>query len=300
MIGTRRGLVPALVLALAGAAAVFAATGTGTSAAADAVTRGREIYRARCLECHGETGKGDGKTAVKLKLTPRDMTRGSYKCRSTASGELPADADLARSVARGLPGSAMTAFGELLAPDEIAAVVAYVRTLSPRFAAEPAPICLAVPEPPASSPERIERGQQIYRLLQCFTCHGKAGMADGKAAAGLAEDSGARVKPLRFAGGKLKCGGEAQDLYRTIHTGLNGGPMPAYADALAFTREAKDGLATVASEFGPEAAAAVSAYLDREPDATAWAALSDDARQRAIAERTWALVFYLRSLIEAH
>ena len=38
---------------------------------------------------------------------PRDFTGAVFKIRSTASGQLPTDADLARAIDQGLPGTAM-------------------------------------------------------------------------------------------------------------------------------------------------------------------------------------------------
>ncbi len=39
----------------------------------DAVARGREIFRANCVSCHGENGLGDGPTAVTLNPKPRNF-----------------------------------------------------------------------------------------------------------------------------------------------------------------------------------------------------------------------------------
>jgi mono/diheme cytochrome c family protein len=61
-------------------------------------TNGRTVYAARCVECHGESGKGDGPGAYQLTPRPRDFTLARYKIRTTETGSLPTDDDLIRSV----------------------------------------------------------------------------------------------------------------------------------------------------------------------------------------------------------
>ena len=74
-----------------------------------AAPRGKAVYDQHCAECHGATGHGDGPAAPFLTPRPRDFTAGRYKLRTTESGSVPTDDDLARSVREGLPGSAMPA-----------------------------------------------------------------------------------------------------------------------------------------------------------------------------------------------
>ena len=40
---------------------------------------GKEMYERHCLNCHGVTGKGDGKRAVKLNQTPGDFTSEDFR-----------------------------------------------------------------------------------------------------------------------------------------------------------------------------------------------------------------------------
>src|SRR5437899_1078779 len=104
-------------------------------------SRGKQIYDAHCVECHGADGKGDGPAAHLMIPRPRDFTRGRYKIRSTESGSVPSDDDLLRTVRQGLYASSMPAWQKLLPDDDIKAVVDYVKTLSPRFKAEqPTPV----------------------------------------------------------------------------------------------------------------------------------------------------------------
>ncbi|RMF88511.1 MAG: cytochrome c, partial [Nitrospinota bacterium] len=53
------------------------------------VARGEEIYQRRCWFCHGLEGDGNGPVADYLDPRPRDFTLGSYKLRTTESGEPP-------------------------------------------------------------------------------------------------------------------------------------------------------------------------------------------------------------------
>src|SRR2546430_83532 len=80
---------------------VLARTATG----ADPATA---VYNHACAWCHGKDGRGDGPAAFSidkyLSPRPRDLTRGRFELRSTASGELPTDEDLLRTLEHGIPG----------------------------------------------------------------------------------------------------------------------------------------------------------------------------------------------------
>lgn len=43
---------------------------------------GKEMYVRHCVLCHGATGKGDGKRAIKLNQTPGDFTSEEFKKQS--------------------------------------------------------------------------------------------------------------------------------------------------------------------------------------------------------------------------
>jgi mono/diheme cytochrome c family protein len=258
----------------------------------------RKLYRATCEECHGPDGHGDGEKARSLGFRARDFSHGSFKCRCTPSGALPTDEDLLRTVENGLPGTPMLGHADDLTADERRTVIAYVKSLVPRFAAETAPACIAIPEPPPPAPAAVEEGRAVYRLLGCAKCHGATGEADGPSAASLVDDWGDRIRVHNFVkSGKFKCGGEPRDLYRTLHTGMNGSPMPSFTAAFAFAREDTGGLAALEAQLGGAAAEEVRAYLARQPDRGAVAAMTDAERRALVDRRTWALVEYLRSLL---
>src|SRR6186997_48140 len=65
------------------------------------------LYEQRCAVCHGKTGRGDGPFAGLLDPRPRDFTTGRFKFRSTETGSLPTDEDLAASITNGLHGTSM-------------------------------------------------------------------------------------------------------------------------------------------------------------------------------------------------
>ena len=95
----------------------------------DMLEKGKKVYFKRCVWCHGVEGGGDGPSADRLFTRPRNFIQGTFKIRVTDSGELPMDINLINTVKNGLQGSAMPAWGEFLAEDEILSVVQFVKSL---------------------------------------------------------------------------------------------------------------------------------------------------------------------------
>lgn len=87
--------------------------------------RGRELYKANCVACHGESGKGDGPGAGVLKPPPRDHTDRAYM--STLSDKEIGDIIRMGGAIKGKP--LMPSHPQINGAD-LAAVVAYVRSLS--------------------------------------------------------------------------------------------------------------------------------------------------------------------------
>lgn len=85
------------------------------------VTRGRAIYQANCLTCHGPGGRGDGPAAASLDRPPADLTAGHAAAHR--------DEDMFFWVQNGIAGSPMPAFGGELSDAEIRDVLGYVRSL---------------------------------------------------------------------------------------------------------------------------------------------------------------------------
>jgi mono/diheme cytochrome c family protein len=97
----------------------------------------RGLYRQHCVHCHGINGDGHGPTAMILNPYPRDYRKGIFKFKSTYNPDRPADEDLYAVLHDGIPGTSMPSFA-LLPPDEIAALIEYVKYLSMRGQTETA------------------------------------------------------------------------------------------------------------------------------------------------------------------
>jgi cbb3-type cytochrome c oxidase subunit III len=197
----------------------------------EAQPRGKAVYDAHCVECHGSSGKGDGASAAYLTPRPRDFTTGKYKIRSTETGTAPSDDDLIGSVRRGLYATAMPGWDRILSDAEIGDVVEYVKSLAPQLSAQPArPV--AIGPGVASSPTSIGRGQLVYDKLQCGKCHGSDGRGTGAVATAFEDDwrmplrAADLTEPWTFHGGAT-----SRDIYLRFRTGMTGTPMPSFADA---------------------------------------------------------------------
>lgn len=194
--------------------------------------RARALYDTRCAICHGTDGRGDGPIAGTLEPRPRDFTRGVYKFRSTPSGSLPTDRDLFDSITRGLPGTSMMGWGGLPDADRWQ-LVRMVEGFSPRFVSEPATEELRIDQPPPRTDEAVIRGRAVWDKVQCAKCHGDDGRGFGPAARTQRDDLGRIIYPFNLTrGGDYRAGSSAAAIYRTILGGLDGTPMPSYADSL--------------------------------------------------------------------
>ena len=189
------------------------------------------LYRQRCSSCHGKDGRGDGEYAGLLNPRPRDFTSGRFKFRSTETGSLPTDDDLARSITEGLHGTSMPAWKPFLSPEQVRALIAQVKSFSPRFASEqPKPITMSA-EPP-ESPQNVEAGRAVYDKMKCAACHGTDGRGTGAIAQAMRDDWGQPTRatnlaePWTFRGGNT-----VRDIFLRFRTGMNGTPMPSFLGA---------------------------------------------------------------------
>ncbi|HSF04115.1 MAG TPA: hypothetical protein VLA62_13990, partial [Solirubrobacterales bacterium] len=66
-----------------------------------------------------------------------------------------------------------------------------------------------------------------------FQCHGDGGKGDDPSADALRDDLKFPIRPTDFTKGQFKGGGDVRDIFRTMTTGLDGTPMPSFADSMA-------------------------------------------------------------------
>jgi cytochrome c oxidase cbb3-type subunit I/II len=196
------------------------------------VKKGEDVYKRFCVSCHGPHGDGRGYSAEWLDPRPRDFTSGIFKCRSTPTGTLPTDEDLLRTLRTGIYHTYMPPWA-VIGDGNLRAVAEYLKTFAQRWKEEAPGTPIAIPAEPADDAASRTRGKLVWANNQCEKCHGPQGKGNGSAVPTLIDDWGFKIVPFDFSASPArKCGNTPQDLYRTFMTGVNGTPMPSFADSL--------------------------------------------------------------------
>jgi len=81
----------------------------------------QEIFEHRCAVCHGADGKARTKKGRQLKA--KDFTRARFQQHTT-------DKEIVDAITNGIPKHKMPAFKDKLSPEEIQALVGYVRAFA--------------------------------------------------------------------------------------------------------------------------------------------------------------------------
>lgn len=226
---------------------------------------GQRVYQDRCVQCHGLTGDGNGPAAAVMYPRPRDYTKGVFKFTSTPFGSKPVRADLIKTVTSGVRGTSMPGFS-LLPKEEIEAVVDYVMVLSQRGELEQQMIVIAVDEEeldpeiveeelfpvvvgrwrdaegqqvvplspqPVFTLEHVRRGKEAFLSRGCSKCHGEdgRGQTPENLAGDLKDTWGHATRAADLTSGMLRGGQRPMDIYHRIYSGINGTPMPGFANA---------------------------------------------------------------------
>lgn len=227
------------------------------------LARGQAIYQSQCVQCHGVSGDGNGPSGKYMYPRPRDYRKGIFKFASTPYGIRPLREDLVRTVRQGIRGTSMPGFS-LLPESDQQAVVDYVLMLSRRGELELQLIGLAAsddeidpevvqsdllptvsnrwadaialeilpatPQPRFTS-EHVERGKQAFLTKGCSKCHGNDGRGQTKDNKGT-DVWGFQTRAADLTSGMLHGGNRPMDIYRRIYGGINGTPMPSFANVL--------------------------------------------------------------------
>ncbi len=227
--------------------------------------RGAEIFSQRCVQCHGVNGDGQGAVAKYLNPKPRDYTKGIFKFTSTPYGSKPRRSDLLLVLRRGVAGTSMPSFDDL-SNDQLEALVDYVIFLAERGELEKELVLLAQDEEsldpelveesvgtvhgrwedaqsqlvmpqtpmPQNTAETIAKGRDLFLQQACNKCHGVDGRGGSVGNVEIGKDAwGNDGTAADLTSGMFRGGGRPIDIYRRIHSGINGTPMPSFAQVFA-------------------------------------------------------------------
>lgn len=125
-------MTPSIRIHWSVAVALAALVAGATPALAGDVAAGKTIYTTNCVSCHGTTGKGDGPVGGALQPPPRDFSKGDFAFDTDGDGTAGSDADIANVIKNGAmkyKGSPLMAPWPTLSDDEIANLVAFVKSL---------------------------------------------------------------------------------------------------------------------------------------------------------------------------
>lgn len=202
---------------------------------------GKKTYDKYCAQCHGDSGNGQGPATPYFKPQPRDFTKGKYKVRHSLNGELPLDDDIKSAIINGLAfkrGMAYTGMPPWpnFTPEQVTNLVYYLKSFSPYFSDKDysEPKVAELPNPPSLTEESIKKGRVVFEKNECIKCHGEYGRGDGRSAPTLKDDWENHIRPADLSKRWTFRGGSSrEDIFRTITTGFNGTPMPAYVDSVS-------------------------------------------------------------------
>ena len=83
---------------------------------------------------------------------------------------------------------------------------------------------------PEMTPETITAGHQLFLQRGCNKCHGRDGRGGSMGNVDVGVDVwGHKAAAADLTSGMFRGGGRPIDIYRRIHSGINGPPMPSFA-----------------------------------------------------------------------
>ncbi|HKT80128.1 MAG TPA: c-type cytochrome [Vicinamibacterales bacterium] len=90
---------------------------------AASIAKGKSLYESQCVNCHGATGVGDGKSAAPLNPKPSNLADATWKHGSS-------DGEIFTLIKEGSPKTSMRGYASKMTEEDIWNVVNYIRTLS--------------------------------------------------------------------------------------------------------------------------------------------------------------------------
>lgn len=194
--------------------------------------KGKALYDEWCAGCHGYEGKGEGYAKEFTYPKPRDFAFGTFKFRSTETGEPPADADIKRIIREGNPGTSMSAWKQF-SDDELDALVDYIKGFAPENFEFPGER-IKITKTPEVNDEIIKKGKDLYEKIKCWECHGRHARGSGEKVLQEQKDEwGYRIYPADLTHPwELKNGSSVEDLFISITTGIEGTPMSSYQQSM--------------------------------------------------------------------
>ncbi|MEH2496103.1 cytochrome c oxidase cbb3-type subunit I/II [Bradyrhizobium sp. AZCC 1678] len=157
------------------------------------LTRAKDVWEgAKCWECHGRTGKGDGEKAPGLKddlgfpSPPADLTAGQFKSGPTVE-------DIFRTMTTGLSGTPMPSYRDPLSTEDRWALSYYVLALSAYkdpLSGEPLPI--APSDRRALNDPALEAGTPDKAYVPSGRAASRASVLAGRSRNGAAEQRAAK------------------------------------------------------------------------------------------------------------
>jgi len=125
-------MTPSIRIHWSVAVALAAFVASASPALAGDAAAGKASYTTNCSSCHGDSGKGDGPVGGALQPPPRDFSQGDFAFDTDGDGAKGTETDLTNVIKNGAMkygGSPLMAPWATLSDDDIANIVAYVRSL---------------------------------------------------------------------------------------------------------------------------------------------------------------------------